>query len=75
MRVGVSVRRRGQTQPPRSEPWPPPLPACLRSYSLGQVLGAGSFGVVREATERRTGRRYACKSIPKTPKNAKPTPR
>lgn len=35
------------------------------SYSLGAVLGAGSFGVVRECTERRTGRRFAVKSINK----------
>lgn len=44
-------------------------------YSLSGVLGAGSFGVVRECTERSTGRRYAVKSIPKTPKNGKATPR
>lgn len=37
---------------------------CNR-YKLGKVLGAGSFGIVREATERKTGRRYACKTIPK----------
>ena len=35
------------------------------SYSLGAVLGAGSFGVVRECTDRRTGRRFAVKSINK----------
>lgn len=39
-----------------------PLPC---SYSLGAVLGAGSFGVVRECTDRRTGRRFAVKSINK----------
>ena len=39
---------------------------CNR-YKLGKVLGAGSFGIVREATERKTGRRYACKTIPKVP--------
>jgi serine/threonine protein kinase len=52
------------------------FPRSLRkAYSLGGVLGAGSFGVVREATERATGRLYAVKSIPKSPKNGKPTPR
>lgn len=52
------------------------FPRNLReAYSLGGVLGAGSFGVVRECTERDTGRRYAVKSIPKQPKNAKSTPR
>lgn len=44
-------------------------------YNLGSVLGAGSFGVVRECIERGTGRRYAIKSIPKMPKNNKATPR
>lgn len=44
-------------------------------YSLGEVLGAGSFGVVRSCTERSTGKKYAVKSIPKMPKNHKCTPR
>ena len=44
-------------------------------YSLGAVLGAGSFGVVRECMEKSTGRKFAVKSIPKSPKNGKPTPR
>lgn len=34
-------------------------------YVLGPVLGAGSFGVVRECTDRRSGRRFAVKSINK----------
>lgn len=52
------------------------FPRNLRElYSLGPVLGAGSFGVVRECTERSTGRKFAVKSIPKQPKNAKATPR
>lgn len=51
-------------------------PRNLREmYHVGSVLGAGSFGVVREARERSTGRIYAIKSIPKTPKQNKPTPR
>lgn len=48
---------------------------CARRYTLGGVLGAGSFGVVREAIEKKTKRRYAVKTIPKSPKNAKSTPR
>ncbi|KAL4434088.1 hypothetical protein ABPG75_000529 [Micractinium tetrahymenae] len=44
-------------------------------YVLGSVLGAGSFGVVRECTDRRSGRRFAVKSINKVPKNARATPR
>jgi len=43
------------------------VPAFACRYKLGKVLGAGSFGIVREATERKTGRRYACKTIPKVP--------
>ena len=42
---------------------------------MGAVLGAGSFGVVRECTDRRSGRRFAVKSISKVPKNARATPR
>lgn len=34
-------------------------------YDLGQVLGKGAFGTVREAVNRRTGELLACKSIPK----------
>lgn len=44
-------------------------------YTLGNVLGAGSFGVVREALEIATGKKYACKTIPKNPKRGKCTPR
>ena len=50
-------------------------PTVSRRYILGAVLGAGSFGVVREVTEKRTKRKYAVKTIPKSPKNAKSTPR
>lgn len=42
---------------------------------MAEVLGAGSFGVVRHCTERSSGRKYAVKSIPKMPKNHKCTPR
>ena len=48
-----------------SLPHPTPPGLQSRSYSLGAVLGAGSFGVVRECTDRRTGRRFAVKSINK----------
>lgn len=34
-------------------------------YELGDVLGSGGSGVVRVATDKRTGKRYACKTIPK----------
>ncbi len=39
------------------------------------MLGAGSFGIVREAVGKRTGMRFACKTIPKVPKRGKGTPR
>ena len=44
-------------------------------YHIGKVLGAGSFGIVREATEKSTNRRFACKTIPKIPKRGVCTPR
>ncbi len=44
-------------------------------YNVGKVLGAGSFGVVREVVEKGTGRRFACKTIPKIPKRGVCTPR
>lgn len=51
-------------------------PRDLREvYDVGIVLGAGSFGIVRLAIEKATGRKYACKTIPKTPKSGHPTPR
>eukprot|EP00803_Ostreobium_quekettii_P007400 evm.model.scf_390.3 EVM.evm.TU.scf_390.3 scf_390:62565-69304(-) len=34
-------------------------------FELGDVLGRGQFGTTRVAVERRTGRRYACKSSSK----------
>jgi hypothetical protein len=34
-------------------------------YDLGQLLGAGGSGVVRVAVDKRTGKRWACKTIPK----------
>ena len=44
-------------------------------YHLGKVIGAGSFGVVRECVEVATGRKYAVKSIGKAPKRGMATPR
>lgn len=44
-------------------------------FQIGASLGAGSFGIVREAIDVRTGRRWAVKSIAKVPKNGHPTPR
>lgn len=44
-------------------------------YRIGKMLGAGSFGVVRECFELSTGKRYAIKTIGKLPKRGPPTPR
>lgn len=44
-------------------------------YTIGKVIGAGSFGVVREAVHKRTNVHYACKTIPKLPKKGRGTPR
>mmetsp|Transcript_24470 Transcript_24470/g.61631 ORF Transcript_24470/g.61631 Transcript_24470/m.61631 type:complete len:614 (+) Transcript_24470:75-1916(+) len=37
-------------------------------YEIGDMLGAGSFGVVHRAVERATGREYAVKTINKVPR-------
>lgn len=44
-------------------------------YAIGKVIGAGSFGVVREAVHKKTNVHYACKTIPKLPKKGRGTPR
>lgn len=36
-----------------------------RDFDLGASLGEGAFGTVRVATEKRTGRRFAAKLLPK----------
>eukprot|EP01065_Artemidia_motanka_P035542 TRINITY_DN43446_c0_g1_i1.p1 TRINITY_DN43446_c0_g1~~TRINITY_DN43446_c0_g1_i1.p1 ORF type:complete len:694 (+),score=169.40 TRINITY_DN43446_c0_g1_i1:144-2225(+) len=36
-------------------------PATSRSYSIGEVLGKGGFGIVRLATDMETGVKYAAK--------------
>lgn len=53
------------------------LPAFISEsrYTIGKVIGAGSFGVVREAVHKRTNVHYACKTIPKLPKKGRGTPR
>ena len=35
------------------------------SYVIGEVLGKGSFGVVREALQKKTGQKFAIKVIHK----------
>lgn len=37
----------------------------LDKYLVGRVIGAGSFGVVRECVERSSQRTYAVKTVPK----------
>eukprot|EP00195_Chlamydomonas_chlamydogama_P002656 CAMPEP_0202921416 /NCGR_PEP_ID=MMETSP1392-20130828/77385_1 /ASSEMBLY_ACC=CAM_ASM_000868 /TAXON_ID=225041 /ORGANISM="Chlamydomonas chlamydogama, Strain SAG 11-48b" /LENGTH=597 /DNA_ID=CAMNT_0049614987 /DNA_START=209 /DNA_END=2002 /DNA_ORIENTATION=+ len=46
-----------------------------QKYFLGRMIGAGSFGIVRECVEAATGRAYAVKTIAKVPKRGNPTPR
>jgi hypothetical protein len=60
------------TPPPTHTHTPtPPTPSSLPPrYTVGAVLGAGSFGIVRLATEKATGRAWAVKQISKMPKNA-----
>ena len=36
-----------------------------RVYQLGEVLGKGAFGVVREVTNRESGDKHAMKIVPK----------
>lgn len=47
----------------------------LNKYYFGKVIGAGSFGVVREAIDIKNARKLACKTISKIPKRGPPTPR
>jgi len=39
--------------------------AIEKKYSFGEVLGQGSFGVVREVTNRSTGQQFAMKIVNK----------
>ena len=41
----------------------------VRKYELGKVIGAGSFGVVREATVRSSGEKVARFTSPAYPAN------
>jgi hypothetical protein len=52
-----------------------PCRNLLDSYYLGRVIGAGSFGVVREGIKVATGKRFAVKTVSKVPKRGAPTPR
>ncbi|CAD7699180.1 unnamed protein product [Ostreobium quekettii] len=44
-------------------------------FHVGDVIGAGSYGVVRRCTDKDTGKEYAIKTLPKKPKKGPPTPR
>ncbi|KAL6758194.1 kinase-like domain-containing protein [Haematococcus lacustris] len=44
-------------------------------FFVGRVIGAGSFGVVRECVAIATGRKHAVKTIGKLPKRGPATPR
>ena len=53
----------------------PPCSDLPAKYHLGKVIGAGSFGTVREAVSVADGQRYAVKTVAKMPKRGAPTPR
>ena len=62
----------GQTHCPHSSLRPAQVTAVfnyarnlLDKYLVGRVIGAGSFGVVRECVERSSQRTYAVKTVPK----------
>eukprot|EP00951_Prasinocladus_malaysianus_P046865 scaffold648011_cov42-Prasinocladus_malaysianus.AAC.2 len=40
-------------------------------YKLGEVLGVGSFSVVRHAEHRKTGKKFACKVVSHNPPAAR----
>lgn len=45
-------------------------------YTFGEVIGTGSYGVVRKCIEKSTGAIFAVKTVPKQPKRGNPcTPR
>eukprot|EP00850_Spirogloea_muscicola_P020129 SM000208S06299 [mRNA] locus=s208:17325:20099:+ [translate_table: standard] len=60
---------------PRRESWsdaaaadlvlPAGTPLLAQHFTLGDELGRGKFGIVREATSHLNGRRYACKTLDK----------
>ena len=55
----------GQSQEPRPHTRVDDESAIERKYAFGDVLGQGSFGVVREVTNRLTGLQYAMKIVNK----------
>ncbi|KDD73135.1 protein kinase, partial [Helicosporidium sp. ATCC 50920] len=45
---------------------PFPSPSLESDFTVGEVLGRGAYGTVRLATEKSSGKQYACKSILKS---------
>ena len=39
--------------------------ALEKFYHMGEILGQGSFGVVKEATHHTTGKKFAVKAVSK----------
>ena len=48
--------------------------AVERKYAVGNVLGQGSFGIVREVTNRASGERFAVKIVNKDKVQIIPAP-
>eukprot|EP00250_Pteridium_aquilinum_P014434 c21985_g1_i1 orf=264-953(+) len=42
-----------------------PFSDVREEYTIGRELGRGNFGVTRACTHKATGKKFACKSIPK----------
>ena len=45
----------------------------FKKYNLGKVLGTGAFSTVRECVEKKTGQKFACKSMKKSALSAADT--
>ena len=64
---GAPVRKLMNTPATKPTSWvlPHQTPRLRDHYLIGKKLGQGQFGTTYLCTEKTTGTRYACKSIPK----------
>ena len=68
-RAVVEAAPLAELPPPQEFAWPGEFET---RYEMGEVLGRGSFGTVRTAFDRKTGRTLAVKIIPKSKKDVEP---